>query len=183
MDLLLRAVIIMSFGKLLFAIQDVIIKEMSGSYPMHEIMTIRGLISTPILVLVIHFNIRLSTLKLHHPGYHLLRGVIMFMAFMAFYIALAEISLTTVTALFFTAPFFITLLSIPMLKEQVGPRRFVSIGIGFVGVLIVLQPEAGSFNAIMLLPILAAFLYALCQLLVRFARLTKKWTPISGQVA
>lgn len=172
MSLLLRAVIVMSFGKLLFAFQDVIIKELSGDYPMHEIMTIRGLVSIPILLLVIHLSVRLFTLRMHHPGYHVLRGVIMFMAFMAFYVALAEISLTTVTALFFTAPFFITLLSIPMLRERVGPRRFASIGVGFIGVLIVLRPEAGGFNPVMLLPVLAAFLYALCQLLVRFANLT-----------
>ena len=172
MNLLLRAVAIMSFGKLLFAFQDVIVKEMSGLYPMHEIMTIRGLVSVPLLLLVIHFSVRLSSLRMHHPGYHVLRGLLMFMAFMAFYVALSEISLTTVTALFFTAPFFITLLSVPMLGERVGPRRFASIGVGFVGVLIVLRPEAGPLNLVMLLPVLAAFLYALCQLLVRFAKLT-----------
>ena len=172
MKTLLQAIAIMAFGKLLFAFQDVIIKEMSGAYPMHEIMTIRGLVAIPILLLVIHLSVRLHTLILHHPGYHVLRGVLMFTAFMAFYVALSEISLTTATALFFTAPFFITLLSIPMLGERVGPRRFASILVGFIGVLIVLRPETGTFNSIMLLPVLAAFLYALCQLLVRYARLT-----------
>ena len=88
----------LSFGhlsRLLFAIQDAIIKEMSAAYPMHEIMTIRGLIAIPILLLLIHFSVRLSTNRLHHPGYHLLRGTLMFCAFMAFYVGLTEISLTT----------------------------------------------------------------------------------------
>jgi len=162
----------MASGKLLFAIQDVIIKEMSGAYPIHQIMTIRGLVAIVLLLILIHFSLRLAALKMHHPGYHVLRGLLMFIAFMAFYTALAEISLTTATALFFTAPFFITLLSIPMLGERVGIRRFISILTGFIGVLIVLRPDTEQFSLIALLPIMAAFFYALCQVLVRYARMT-----------
>ena len=99
-------------------------------------------------------------------------GTLMLAAFMSFYIALASTSLTIATALFFTAPFFITLLSIPLLGEKVGLRRFVSITIGFVGVLIVLRPDTGSFNFYSLLPIVAAFFYACCQLMVRVAKMT-----------
>ncbi len=169
---LLPAVAIMASGKLLFAIQDAIIKEMSGAYPIHEIMTIRGLVAIVLLLILIHFSVNLATLKMHHPGYHLLRGLLMFIAFMAFYIALAEISLTMATALFFSAPFFIILLSIPMLGERVGIRRVGGILTGFIGVLIVLRPDTEDFSLIALLPILAAFFYALCQVMVRYARLT-----------
>ena len=172
MNLLLRAIAIMAGGKLLFAIQDVIIKEMSGAYPIHQIMTIRGVVAILLLLALIYFSLGLAALKMHHPGYHLLRGLLMFIAFMAFYIGLAEISLTLATALFFTAPFFITLLSMPMLGERVGRRRFIGIGAGFVGVLIVLRPDAEEFNLVALLPIMAAFFYALCQVLVRYARMT-----------
>jgi len=169
---LLQAVAIVAAGKFLFAIQDVIIKEMSGAYPVHQILTIRGLVAIPILLILIHFTHGLGSLRHHHPGMHLVRGTLMLAAFMSFYIALAGISLTTATALFFTAPFFITLLSIPLLDEQVGSRRFISITIGFVGVLIVLRPDTESFNLFSLLPIVAAFFYACCQLMVRVAKMT-----------
>ena len=172
MSPLLQAVGVMAAGKLLFAIQDAVIKEMSSSYPMHEIMTVRGVVAIPILLLLIHFSVKLAAIRRHHPGYHLLRGLLMFTAFMAFYVGLTEISLTTATALFFTAPFFITLMSVPMLGEHVGIRRIGGIAVGFVGVLIVLRPDNGEFNPVALLPVAAAFLYALCQVLVRFARLT-----------
>ena len=172
MNLLLRAIAIMAGGKLLFATQDVIIKLMSGAYPIHEIMTIRGIVAILLLLLLIYFSVGLQALVMHHPGYHLLRGLLMFIAFMAFYVGLAEISLTMATALFFTAPFFITLLSIPMLGERVGPRRFLGIVAGFIGVLIVLRPDTEQFSPVALLPIMAAFFYALCQVLVRYARLT-----------
>ena len=157
----LQAVAVLILGKLLFAFQDVIVKQMSASYPMHEIMTIRGLVAIPILLVVIYLTLGLGTLKLHHPGFHILRGLLMFVAFMAFYVALSEISLTTTTALFFTAPFFITLLSAPMLGESVGHHRILSIVIGFIGVLIILRPSTESFNPVLLLPILAAFTAAL----------------------
>jgi len=169
---LLLAVAIMSGGKFLFAIQDAIIKEMSGAYPVHQILTIRGLVAVPLLLVLIHFTHGIGLLRHHHPGLHLARGVLMLAAFMSFYIALAGTSLTVATALFFTAPFFITLLSIPLLGEKVGFRRFVSITIGFVGVLIVLRPDTESFNFFSLLPVVSAFFYACCQLMVRVAKMT-----------
>ena len=151
----------------MFALQDVIIKEMSGGYPVHQIIVIRGLVAIPLILLIIHFSRGLSIIKDCKAGFHLFRGVLMFTAFMTYYLALAEISLTVATALFFTAPFFITLLSIPLLGEQVGIRRFMSIIIGFIGVVIVLRPDVNGFGMMGILPIVAALFYACCQLMVR----------------
>jgi S-adenosylmethionine uptake transporter len=170
---LLQAVAVMSAGKLLFAVQDVIIKQMSGGYPVHQIMTVRGLAAIPVLLLLIHFSGGLKRLRRHRPGLHLLRGALMLAAFTCFYVALAGTSLTTATVLFFTAPFFISLLSIPLLGERVGLRRFAGIGVGFAGVLVVLRPETGSFGWYDLLPVVAAFFYACCQVMVRVARMTE----------
>lgn len=169
---LFGAIGLLALGKLLFAIQDVIIKEMSGGYPVHQIVAIRGMVAIPILLLLVHVTSGLGVLRNHRPGAHLVRGLLMFLGFMTFYMALAEVSLTTATALFFTAPFFITLLSVPLLGEQVGVRRIASIVAGFVGVLIVLRPDTDSFNLTALLPILAAFFYACCQLMVRVMKMT-----------
>ena len=169
---LFQAVGFLASGKLLFAFQDVIIKEMSGAYPVHEIMVIRGLASIPLILLVIHFTRGLAVISGCRASFHMLRGALMFTAFMAFYLALSEISLTVTTALFFTAPFFITLLSIPLLGEKVGIRRYLSIIVGFIGVLIVLRPDINGFGWMGLLPIVAAFFYACCQLMVRVGRNT-----------
>ncbi len=91
----------------------------------------------------------------------------MFTAFMAFYLSLSVISLTVATAIFFTAPFFITLLSIPILGEQVGVRRFVGILMGFFGGLIVSRPDTGNLSLMVVLSIITALFYACCQLMVR----------------
>lgn len=170
---LLQAVAILASGKLLFAIQDVIIKDMSAAFPVHQILTIRGLAAIPLLLLLIHLQGGLGMLLRYHPILHLVRGALMLIAFMCFYVALAGTSLTTATALFFTAPFFITLLSIPLLGEHVGVRRFAGIVVGFIGVLIVLRPTTDSFSYYDLLPILAAFFYSCCQLMVRVAKMTE----------
>ena len=169
---LIQAIGFLASGKLLFACQDVIIKEMSGAYPLHEIMVIRGLASIPLILLIIHFTRGLGAIRGCNVVFHLARGTLMFTAFMAFYLALSEISLTVATALFFTAPFFITLLSIPLLGEQVGIRRFLGIVIGFAGVLIVLRPDINSLGLMGVLPIVAALFYACCQLMVRVGRNT-----------
>ena len=173
MRALMQAVAILVAGKFLFAVQDVIIKEMSGGYPVHQIVAIRGLAAIPILILLIHFRGGITILRRYRPTIHLIRGALMLIAFMCFYVALAGTSLTKATALFFTAPFFITLLSIPLLGEKVGLRRFASITVGFIGVIVVLRPDTDTFSYFDLLPILAAFFYSCCQLMVRVAKMTE----------
>ena len=170
---LLRAVALLSTGKLVFAIQDVLIKETSSGYPVHQIVVIRSLVALPLLLLMIHFTVGLGQLRGRRIGLHLLRGSLMFFAFMTFYIALAVLPLTTTTALFFTAPFFITLLSVPLLGEQVGIRRVTGIIAGFIGVLIILRPSAEGIGVEVFLPIIAAVLYAAAQVLARRVSLTE----------
>jgi len=91
---------------------------------------------------------------------------------MSFFVALAVIPLADATALFFAAPLFITLLSIPVLGEKVGAARLSAVVIGFVGVVIMQRPwqsgEAlGASRLVLMLPLLAALTYALLQLMTR----------------
>ena len=68
MKILLQAVAVMALGKLLFAVQDIIIKQLSLDYPIHEIMTVRGTVAILILLVLIHFTVGLSDLRSHRPG-------------------------------------------------------------------------------------------------------------------
>ena len=172
MHSLLQAVAFLSAAKFLFAFQDVIIKEMSGAYPVHQIVVVRSLVALVILLLIIGLTAGFSSLKGRRVGLHLLRGALMFVAFVTYYIALSVMPLTTATALFFTAPFFITLLAIPILGEKVGPRRITGVVVGFIGVLIVLRPDT-RVSLVGILPIISALFYALCQILARRVALTE----------
>jgi S-adenosylmethionine uptake transporter len=157
----------MCLAKLLFSIQDVIIKEMSSGYAVHQIMVLRGLVATPLVFVLIVFRGGLTLLQSNQIPLLLLRGALMFASFSAFYLALSSIPLTVATVLFFSAPFFVTLLSIPILGESVDSRRWLGIVVGFCGVVIVIRPAASDLQLSMLLPILAALMYATAQILTR----------------
>jgi S-adenosylmethionine uptake transporter len=111
-------------------------------------------------------------LRTNQPGLHVLRGLLIVTSNMTFFVALAAIPLADATALFFAAPLFITLLSIPVLGEKVGPLRLGAVVFGFLGVVIMQRPwegvdTLGTSRLILLLPVVAALTYALNQLLTR----------------
>ena len=98
---------------------------------------------------------------------------------MCYFAALAVIPLAEATALFFVAPLFITLLSIPFLGEQVGPRRLFAVLIGFAGVLVMLWPSISQSSGaptvvVASLPVAAALAYAAMQILTRRLGVTAK---------
>ena len=172
MNSFFQAVAFLCTAKFLFAFQDVIVKQMSGGYPVHQIVVIRSLVALILLLLIIRFSTGFSSLRGRRIGLHLLRGALMFIAFVTYYVALSVMPLTTATALFFTAPFFITLLAIPLLGEKVGLRRRLAVLVGFIGVLIILRPDT-EIGIVAVLPIISALFYALCQILARRVGLTE----------
>ena len=75
--------------------------------------------------------------------------------------------LSTATALFFVTPFLITIFAHFFLKEEIGPRRWSAIAVGFIGVYITLNPDFNDFNYLSLLPILCAFCYSLSMIIIK----------------
>jgi drug/metabolite transporter (DMT)-like permease len=169
----LSAIAFICLCKLVFSIQDVIIKEMSGSFPVHEIMVVRSVISIVLLLGVLYFSEGPDCLKNRRIWPPLFRGALLFGSFTLFYLGLSSMPLTVATVLFFTAPFFITVLSIPILGESVGIRRWCGILAGFLGVLIILRPSTTSFGIEGLLPVASAFFYAIAQLMARKLGITE----------
>ncbi len=166
-------------SKFIFSFQDVIIKLLSGTFPVHQLVFVRGVIGLPILLVFIHFDGGLSTLKTRRPWFHFLRGGAMFGAFIFYYLAISKVPLTTAISLFFMAPLFITALSIPILGEKVGPRRWAGVACGFIGVLIMLRPGMSGFEPAALLALASAFFYAASQVAARKAGATESATVMS----
>ena len=110
---------------------------------------------------------------------HALRAISIFLCNMIFFSAIATLPLATATALFFAAPIFITLLSIPLLGERVGIRRLLAVVFGFFGVFIMMKPNTWSGSdihpLIYFLPVIAAMLYAFMQIMTR--KLSKSSKP------
>ena len=106
-----------------------------------------------------------------------MRAVMVFASNMTYFAALAVLPLPDATALFFIAPIMITVLSIPILGERVGSRRWGAVIVGFCGTLIMVRAQSSTRGDvsiwIYLLPILAAFFYATMQVLTRKLAKTK----------
>jgi drug/metabolite transporter (DMT)-like permease len=154
-------------GMLVIIGNDVAIKWMSGDYPIHQIVLTRSLVAIPITLLIAWFDGGWRRLKTRRPLLHLARGLLIVVANMCYFLALAAMPLADAMALFFVAPLFITALSVPMLGETVGIRRWLAVLAGLVGVLIMLRPASGVFQLAAMLPIIAALAYALMQMLTR----------------
>ncbi|RUS60165.1 DMT family transporter [Pseudorhodobacter sp. E13] len=151
-----------------FSINDSSIKFLSGGYALHEIVLIRSLIGlTVMMVLVLPTRGGLAAFRTRRLGLHLLRGGFVVTSNFCFFLGLAAMPIADAVALFFVAPLLITALSVPMLGEKVGPRRWAAVGVGLIGVIIMLRPGMGIFHPAMLLPLFAAFCYAMLHMLTR----------------
>ncbi len=154
------------------SINDMLIKLLSDDYPLHQMVFLRSAIGIVFSLAALQFEGGFSLLRTDQIWLHLLRGLCIVGANMAFFAAIAVIPLADATALFFVAPLFITILAVPFLGERVGARRLGAVVFGFLGVLIMLRPgRLGAESApdwrILLLPIAAAFGYACMQILTR----------------
>ena len=159
-------------GVTAISLNDMLIKQLSGGYPLHQMVFIRSFIGILFSLMLVRWEGGFHLLKTRQPGLHVLRGVLVVIANMTFFAALAVIPLADATAFFFVAPLMITLLSIPILGEKVGPWRIGAVLVGFLGVVIMMKPWAGQealgvSRLVLFLPVLAALTYALNQLMTR----------------
>lgn len=171
-------------GMICISINDMIIKQLSGDYPLHQIVMFRASIGIMFTLVMVQYEGGFGILRTRQPLLHLLRGLMVVISNMSFFLALAVMPLADVTAMFFVAPLFITLLSVPILREKVGPLRIGAVLVGFVGVLIMQRPwESGEAlvanRLVLLLPLIAALTYALLQVMTRKLGVTTKASALA----
>jgi drug/metabolite transporter (DMT)-like permease len=163
----LAGVLSLVVGIAVFSVQDLIIKLISDSYPVHEAMAIRGIVALPILLALVAVTGGLPGLLSRHAPVLALRGTVMFSAYTSYYLGLAALPFAICISLYFVAPIFMTLLSALVLKEPVSRRKWAAVIVGFVGILIVLRPERDVFDPVALLPIYSGFAYAVSATIAR----------------
>lgn len=108
-----------------------------------------------------------SSLASRAPGREILRAIFLLGATLCNFMAIQHLPLTLTATIFFTIPIFVTVLSIPILGESVGWRRWLAVAIGFVGILIVMRPWTGGFHWAMVLSLAAALSASFYQILTR----------------
>ncbi|MGI9302871.1 MAG: DMT family transporter [Gammaproteobacteria bacterium] len=158
---------------------DSIVKWLSPSYALHEIMLFRAVFSLMVTAILIWLEGGIRILHTRQPGLHFLRGFLLAIANMFFFLGLATLPFAEVVALFFAAPLFITLLSIPVLGERVGPTRWLAVLTGLIGIVVMLRPGFGMVSIVGVFPLIAAFSYACMQMLTRRLGVTAKAATLS----
>lgn len=173
---------------IIFSLQDVITRHLAGAYPVVMVVMLRFWMFGAFAVFL---TARApggigAALKTRHPVLQVLRGLLVVVQICVSGRSFAQLGLIQTHAVMVCGPLFIAALSGPILGEKVGWRRWVAIGVGFVGVMIILRPGTTVFTLWSLLPLVAAILWALYVLATRYvarddsAATSFFWTGVAG---
>ncbi|PZX46102.1 drug/metabolite transporter (DMT)-like permease [Roseinatronobacter thiooxidans] len=156
---------------------DALAKVLTDRYPPIQIVFLRNAIAVPIIAALVFGLFGPQALRSAHMGLHALRGLLMVTGAWLYFTGLMYLPLAEATALVFSAPIFITALSVPLLGEHVGWRRWSAVLLGFAGVLVIVQPGGATFQMASLLPVGTALCYAIFMISARWiGRGERLWT-------
>ena len=162
-----QGIIYILLAMLVFSVQDSIMKYIFTFVSLYEVYLIRTLVSLTVILLFLKLRKKPIIFKTQYPLLTFCRVILFFFGFSFFYISLTVLPLGTATALFFVTPFLITIFAKFFLKEQIGPRRWLAVIIGFIEVYVILNPDFSNFDYMSLTPILCAFCYSLSMIIIK----------------
>lgn len=154
----------------LFTTTDGAAKYLTSDLPAEQIIWMRYVVVSVILAPILIHRRADDLLRTRRLGLHALRGLLLMASGLLFIAALGHLPLELATAIGFVSPLYVTALSIPLLGEHVGVRRWIAVGIGFLGVLIILRPGGAAFTPAMLLPLASSFCWAVGLIITRRMR-------------
>lgn len=174
----LRGIACVILSGVLYSTSDAISKHLALTLPPVEIAWLRWvgflLIVAPVLI-----RTRFGVLRSRAVPTHVLRGLCMLGSSVLFIMGLRYLPLADATTINFISPLLVTALSILLLREDVGVRRWAAVVAGLVGVVIVIRPGSGTFGATALLPIASASCWALGIVMTRrLAGVDGPWTAM-----
>ena len=158
---------------LLFASMDGVNKHLVMSYSIIQILWVRYLLFFAFALLVARRQggIR-ATLASGQPGLQITRSLLLIAEQAAFVFAFVYLPLADVHAIAAVSPLIVTALSAPLLRERVGMHRLIAVGAGFAGVLVVMRPGMGVMSIAAVIPLIAAVLFAVYQMMTRLVSRT-----------
>jgi len=163
-----RGVMLILAAAFMISVQDVIFKLFSSELTLWQIFALRGVLAVPMVLAVSWVQgVQQGIVSAALGRWPLLRSVLITMTFLAFYAAIPFLSLSTVGAANYIAPVFVTLLSAYVIREAVGLRGWLGVLLGFLGVIVLLQPGTDAFSPWALLPVMGAAFYAMAHITTR----------------
>lgn len=164
----LRSIYAMLLAVAMFSLMDTAMKLLTEHYPAMQVAALRGLSSLPLVLVYIGWRGAFRSMFRVRWSMHILRGVLGIAMLFLFSFGVKNLSLAEAYSIFFIAPALITALSVVFLKEQVNAGRWIAIGVGLVGVVVVLRPTgAGMFTLGGLAILGAALFYAVSAISAR----------------
>lgn len=165
-----RGIILILAASATFALSAAFVKAIGTRLPVAEVILFRNLFALPALLPLVLASGGLAALATRNPMSHVARTLFGMMGMVGAFYGYVHLPLTTVTALGFTMPLFLTVLSVPLLGERVGWRRGAAVLVGFVGVLLMVRPSAEGMEGdglAILLCLLGAVGWALAMITIR----------------
>ena len=152
----LYSIYAMLLAVFMFALMDTAMKLLSARYPALQVAALRALCSLPLVAAYVAWRGAFRGIFRVRWSMHLLRGVLGILMLALFAYGLRQLSLAEAYSIFFIAPALITALSVLLLKERVNLARWIAIGVGMCGVLVVLRPSGAGFLTVGGLAVLAS---------------------------
>jgi len=149
----MRAILLVVLAVACLSCSDATAKYLGRTLPPVEIAWMRYVVFTALVMPLALRGGSLQVLKTTRPGLQVVRGLGMLGSALFFIMAMQHLPLAEAAAISFVSPVFVTVLSILLLKETVGIRRWVALLVGLAGVIIVIRPGAEGFQPASLLPI------------------------------
>jgi len=156
----IKAILLILLGMTVFALQDTLIKLLSHDTNLYLIYLVRCLVGLFVIFTYLKIKRIPIVITTHYPLLTTIRALGFFLGFSLYYYSLTKLSMAMAVTLFFVSPFFITILSMLIIKEKIGFRRWMAILVGFIGVYLVMDPKFENFNIYSLFPVICALCYA-----------------------
>lgn len=160
----------------LFTVMDATAKYLDERLPLIEVAWGRYLFHALTLPFIVARLGGFATLRSRRLGLQLWRSVFLLLSTVLFWLALRFIPLADATAVGFVGPLMLTALSVPFLKEKVGPRRWAAVGVGFLGAMVIIRPGPGMAQPAALIPLGSAAAFAAYAICTRMLSRTDHWT-------
>ena len=164
----LKGIIALVLATLFFAAQDAITKHLTQSISVAQIVSVRFFFFSLFALIFAARKIGMkAAFHSSRPKSQIARGLLICSEIALFAYALHYLGLAEMHTIFACFPLIITALSVPFLGETVGWRRWLAVGLGFIGTLIIIRPDTGAFSPYALITLLCAFMFAIYNLITR----------------
>lgn len=144
------------------ALTDAFVKFASADMTLWQIYVCRSVLALPVLVLLAKGQVWPKTI-----GWVTLRSLALVAMYLAIYAAIPLLDLSVVAAALYSGPLFIVMFSAVFLREPIATMQWIAVALGFIGVLFVVRPNGAGFTSLSLIPVIAAFFYAVAAVLTR----------------